>query len=318
MHMGSQFITAGDLFVEVVDNADASDPPARDEARMAAIKDGSFEDGPYRFDRYNGYNGIRKLYSRYGPAENIFDVAGGSGLNFEFVYDAGGSSFRPRWVDGRPGSAPTPGTLTRLDETTAVLETRVQAPSRVDVQTTFKVVAPCYIDLATVVRPHAGSFTGDWLGLFWACYIRRPETKTTYIRARPREGGASGWTPTLAELPHDPRAFASERESPLLPNEPDPAGRLLHNIRPLRCVEPVMFGRWRNMLVAMMFRTDDHLRFAIQPTGGGLRNPAWDFGIVIKQCQAGASYRWDGRLVFKPDKGESDIWNEYQRWMQDV
>ena len=59
MHMGSQFITAGDLFVEVVDNADASDPPARDEARMAAIKDGSFEDGPYRFDRYDGYNGIR-------------------------------------------------------------------------------------------------------------------------------------------------------------------------------------------------------------------------------------------------------------------
>ena len=53
MHMGSQFITAGDLFVEVVDNADASDPPARDEARMAAIKDGTFEDGRYRFDRYN-------------------------------------------------------------------------------------------------------------------------------------------------------------------------------------------------------------------------------------------------------------------------
>ena len=94
--MGSQFITAGDLFVEVVDNADASAPPARDEARMAAIKDGSFEDGRYRFDRYNGYNGVRKLYSRHGPAENIFDVAGGSGLNFEFVYDAAGSSFRPR------------------------------------------------------------------------------------------------------------------------------------------------------------------------------------------------------------------------------
>ena len=53
-------------------------------------------------------------------------------------------------------------------------------------------------------------------------------------------------------------------------------------------------------------------------TLAGRRYLAWDFGIVIKQCQAGASYRWDGRLVFKPDKGESDIWNEYQRWMQDV
>ena len=60
--MDTQFLTAGDLFVEIVDNADASDPPIRDEARMAAIKDGTFEDGPYRFDRYTGYNGIRQLY----------------------------------------------------------------------------------------------------------------------------------------------------------------------------------------------------------------------------------------------------------------
>ena len=37
MPMGTQFLTAGDLFVEVVDNADASDPPVRDDARMAAM-----------------------------------------------------------------------------------------------------------------------------------------------------------------------------------------------------------------------------------------------------------------------------------------
>ncbi len=199
--MGTQFLTAGDLFVEIVDNADASDPPIRDEARMAAIKDGTFEDGPYRFDRYTGYNGIRQLYNRHGPAENIFGVAGGSGLNFEFVYDAAGSSFRPRWVDGRSGGAPTPSSLTRVDDDTVTLETRVQAPSRIDVETTFKVVAPHYIDLTTVVRAHPGSFTGDWLGLFWACYIRRPEVKTTYVRARPQSGAESEWMATLAEPP---------------------------------------------------------------------------------------------------------------------
>ena len=312
--MDTQFLTAGDLFVEIVDNADASDPPIRDEARMAAIKDGTFEDGPYRFDRYTGYNGIRQLYNRHGPAENIFGVAGGSGLNFEFVYDAAGSSFRPRWVDGRSGGAPTPSSLTRVDDDTVTLETRVQAPSRIDVETTFKVVAPHYIDLTTVVRAHPGSFTGDWLGLFWACYIRRPEVKTTYVRARHQSGAESEWMATLADPPGDPRAFAAERESPLLPNEPDPAGRLLHNIRPLRYVEPVMFGRWRNMVLALMLRTDDHLRFAIQPTGGGPRNPAWDFGIVMKHCQAGEAYRWNGRIVFKPDTGVDDIWSEYQRW----
>lgn len=314
--MGTQFLTAGDLFVEVVDNADASDPATRDEARMAAIKDGTFEDGPHRFDRYTGYNGIRQLYSRHGPAENIFGVAGGSSLNFEFVYDAAGSSFRPRWVDGRSGGAPTPSSLTRVDESTVVLETRVQPPQRVDVRTTFKLVAPHYIDLETVICPHSGSFTGDWLGLFWACYIRRPEVKTTYIRARSQSEAESAWVATLAEPPHDPRAFASETESSLLPNEPDPAGRLLHSIHPRRYAEPVMFGRWRGMVLALMLRTDDHLRFAIQPTGGGPRNPAWDFGVVIKHCQAGEAYRWKGRLVFKPDMGADDVWSEYQRWAQ--
>ena len=314
--MGTQFLAAGDLFVEVVDNADASDPPTRDDARMAAIKDGTFEDGPFRFDRYTGYNGIRQLYSRRGPAENIFGVAGGSGLNFEFVYDADGSSFRPRWVDGRPGGQPTPSGLMRVDESTVALETRVQPPQRFDVRTTFKLVAPHYIDLHTVIRPHSESFTGDWVGLFWACYIRRPEVKTTYVRARAQPGAESEWVATLAEPPHDARAFASEREARLLPHEPDPDGRLLHNIRPLRYVEPVMFGRWRNMVLALMLRTDDHLRFAIQPTGGGPRNPAWDFGIVMKNCQIGAAYRWDGRIVFKPDRGADDVWSEYQRWAQ--
>ncbi len=314
--MGTQFLAAGDLFVEVVDNTDAADPPIRDDARMAAIKDGTFEGGPYRFDRYTGYNGIRQIFSRHGPAENIFGVAGGSGLNFEFVYDAEGSSFRPRWVDGRPGGAPTPGSLTRVDESTVVLETRVQPPQRVDVRTTFKLVAPHYIDLQTEIRPHPGSFTGDWVGLFWACYIRRPEVKTTYVRARAQPGAESDWVATLAEPPHDARAFASEREAQLLPGEPNPTGRLLHNIRPLRYAEPVMFGRWRGMVLALMLRTDDHLRFAIQPTGGGPRNPAWDFGIVIKNCQVGAGYRWNGRIVFKPDRGADDIWSEYQRWAQ--
>ncbi len=314
--MASQFLAAGDLFVEIVDNADAADPPKRDKPRMAAIRDGSLDDGPFRFDRYDGYNGIRQLYSRHGPAENIFGASGSSSLNLEFVYDAAGSSFRPRWTDGRPESPPTPSTLTRVDDDAARLETRVQAPSRVDVRTTFTIVPPCYIDLTTTVHPHPSSFTGSWLGLFWASYLRRPDEKTTYLRARPATGGSSDWTPTLDAEPHDPRAFASEREEELLPNEPDPSGRLLHNIRPLRFAEPVIYGRWRNMALAMMVQTDDHLRFAIQPTGGGPRNPAWDFGIVIKDCQPGETYDWRGRIVFKPYEGPESVWTEYEKWQQ--
>ena len=316
--MASQFVAHGDLFVEFVDNADASDSPTRDAARMAAIRDGTFETGPHRFDRYNGYNGIRQLYSRRGPSDNIFGVAGGSSLNFEFVYDMKGSSFRPRWVDGRPDSAPTPGALSRVDEASVLLETWVQPPSQIDVRTTFSVVAPCYIDMTTVILPHSGSFNGDWLGLFWANYIRQPDEKTTYLRAHDLVKGRTDWAATLAEDVPGARAFASEREMSLLAGEPDPGGRLFHNIRPLRYVEPLMYGCWRHMVLAMMFRTDENLRLAIQPTGGGPRNPAWDFGVVIKDCQPDHEYSWRARMVFKPFAGPEDVHDEYQLWQRYV
>jgi hypothetical protein len=93
---------------------------------------------------------------------------------------------------------------------------------------------------------------------------------------------------------------------------------LLHNIRPQRFVEPVVYGRWRDMVLAMMVKTDDHLRFAIQPTGGGEGNPAWDFGIVIKDCVPNGTYRWQGRLVFKPYDSPGDVWKEYLAWQSTV
>jgi hypothetical protein len=314
--MPSQFLVNGDLFVEVVDNTDGGGiPPRRMEELRQAHHDGRFDTVAFPFERTNGYNGVRQLYSRKGPTENIFRSGWGSSLNFEFVYDISGAKMTPRWIDGKLGSPPTPSQLTRLDDERCQLEICVPEPNRIDVCTIFSVVPPHYIDLETTIIAHPNSFQGDWLGLFWASYIHQPEHKTTYFQGRRNRHSPVEWVQSLAEEPPNPRVFADESEETLLPIEPNPDGRLFHNIRPTRYAAPMFFGRWRNMMLQMMFKTENALRFAIQPTGGGLKNPAWDFALVIKDCQPLTRYRFNARVAFKPFVSHDDAWREYQSWM---
>ena len=68
---------------------------------------------------------------------------------------------------------------------------------------------------------------------------------------------------------------------------------------PARYVHPFFFGFWRDMMLELMIRSTGSLRFAIQPTGGGLMNPAWGFAILIADCQPLAQNNFKARAVFK-------------------
>ena len=314
--MASEFLVDGDLFIEVVDNNDGGGiPPKRLETLSQAHRDGTFDTTAFPFERSNGYNGVRQLYSRKGPQENIFRSGWGSSLNFEFVFDVSGAAMTPRWLDGKNGSPPTPSRLTRLTDNSVRLETFVPEPHRVDVTTIFTLVPPHYIDLETEIVTRSNGFDGDWLGLFWASYIHAPENKTTYFRGYRKKDGPVEWIGSLEESPPNPRVFASETD-PLLPTEPDPNGRLFHNIRPTRYAIPLFYGCWRNMMLEMMFRHEENLRFAIQPTGGGLNNPAWDFALILRNCEVLKPYHFSGRVVFKPFVSPEDAGAEYQGWIE--
>ena len=93
----------------------------------------------------------------------------------------------PRWLGGKLGTPPTPSQLTRLDDNSVRLTTAIPEPRRIEVSTTFTLVPPHYIDLETTCVAHPDAFAGDWLGLFWASYIRNPEDKTTHFLGRPDE-----------------------------------------------------------------------------------------------------------------------------------
>ena len=94
--MASQFLIDGDLFVEVVDNNDGGGfPQKRVDELSQANREGRFDNIAFPFERANGYNGVRQLYSRRGPQENIFRSSWASSLNFEFIYDRSGRSMIP-------------------------------------------------------------------------------------------------------------------------------------------------------------------------------------------------------------------------------
>ena len=250
--MTSQFLIDGDLFVEVVDNNDGGGfPQKRVDELSQANRKGRFDDIAFPFERANGYNGVRQLYSRRGPQENIFRSSWASSLNFEFIYDRSGRSMIPRWLGGKLGTPPTPSQLTRLDDNSVRLTTAIPEPRRIEVSTTFTLVPPHYIDLETTCVAHPDAFAGDWLGLFWASYIHNPEDKTTYFLGRPDENSPEQWIESLTEQPLNARVFASEADA-LVQGEPNPDGGLFHNIRP----SPICPSVLLRMLAQYDARTD--------------------------------------------------------------
>jgi hypothetical protein len=47
-----------------------------------------------------------------------------------------------------------------------------------------------------------------------------------------------------------------------------------------------------------------------------LNNPAWDFALVIRNCEVLNPYHFSGRVVFKPFVSPEDAWSEYQGWVE--
>lgn len=255
-----------------------------------------------------GYNGIAQLY--YSRGDSGLFVPAYAGFNLEHIF--GGDSleqlFEPRLH---------PMTLYRKTDHEVLLYQAPTPLSAVESLTSFKVVAPHYVDVTFECIFHNMAFFGhDYAGLFWASYIHGPADKKIYFKGVSEGGTAdsSAWVGTWSEshgvksthrsVDDDDEFFFAENFN----------ARLASHFSDFRYTEPYYFGRFKNMVFGYFFNTKEVIRFSQSPTGGGELNPAWDFQYLIPSPREGKKYSFRVRMIYKPFISENDIAEEFRKW----
>ncbi len=248
-----------------------------------------------------GYSGLASLkHARQG--QNLF-VPAYAGLNFEHIHDG---TVQPREVLYEPRNAPMQ--LRVMDSFTAEL---YQAPTPhygLESCTRYQLLSDGTIEMTFECIPRRTAFRNGYVGLFWASYIHRPESRDIHFKGHPADHPAAaqwvrGVTPAHGQLAThlatgDHRVFAHDDAFPLT---------LVFNLSNHRYAEPWYYGVSHGMALALVFRAGDQIRFSQSPSGGGDGNPAWDFQYLIPDYEVGRRYQMVMRAVYLPFTSAEDI-----------
>lgn len=293
------------------DQAGSLKPEGYESENMLTVEEGDLkavfvDNTAFPPDHRAGYNGIAQLY-HVRQDSGIF-VPAFAGFNLEHIF--GGDSlhqlFEPRLH---------PMSLFRKSENEVVLYQGPTPLSAVESLTSFKVVAPHYIDVTFECVLHdLDFFAHDYAGMFWASYIQNPADRKIYFRGmddhdtQPRWVGAwseeHGVSSTHRSVDDDHDFFFAGNFN----------ARLANHFSEYRFTEPFFFGRYGDMMLGFMFDAAEVIRFSQSPTGGGRLNPAWDFQYLIASPREGRKYGFKARMVYKPFISETDMAEEYKRW----
>ncbi len=256
-----------------------------------------------------GYNGVRSLVSAHHPGESLF-VPGLAGLNLEHLLDGRDMADRDDYFEPRR----QPMEVEKVDAQTVMLHQSATPTLGVQSLATLSLRMPHYIDIDFRMVLRRDTLKHDYLLAFYASYINAPEDRSMRFLGRPREEPVGeAWL----EL-DTPRHFEASTVShidvePALPNEMS-FETLAYNYSELAYIRSFFYGRWRNMVFALMFEPGHDLRFTHSPTGGGDGNPAWDFQWVVHEPEVDEEHHLRARALFKPWENERDIWREFERW----
>lgn len=242
-----------------------------------------------------GYHGIASLkHSRQG--RNLF-VPAYAGLNFEHILDG---TWQERTVLFEPRNAPME--LRVINGYTAELW---QAPTphyALESCHRFELLEDGMIEVTFECIPRKETWKHDYLQLFWACYIDRPESLDIHFLGRPERMGDEpvswirGITPRHGELATH-RALRDQREFRHV--EPFPL-ELPFGFSRFRFAEPWSYGCCRGMAFVQFFRPQDQVRLTQSPSGGGEGCPAWDFQWFIEKPKVGQRYQLLMRAFYTP------------------
>jgi hypothetical protein len=251
-----------------------------------------------------GYNGIASL-THTARRENVF-VPEYAGLNFELIHD-GTQVSRDRMMEPRRA----PMTLRRVDENTVELHQPPTPTWLLESCTRLRLLADGAIEMAFECIPRKATFTRGTIGLFWASYIQRPESKAIHFLGV-RRGDAAGSEASWIEAITPKHGVESTHvgvfdERRIEPADDFPMHYMAFSYSPYRYVEPYYYGVSHGMAVAMVFRKRDMIRFTQSPSGGGEGNPAWDFQFMIPDYRVGKAYGFVMRLIYMPMAGREEL-----------
>ena len=156
--------------------------------------------------------------------------------------------------------------------------------------------------------PRADIFGKGYIGLFWASYIHQPDDRAIYFRGKE----AANRTPSRWIQGVTPRHGVDSTHPPAgpIPNVAVDAGfplTLVMGRSKYVYTEPWYYGISHKMAYVQMFRKRDRIWFAQSPTGGGSKNPAWDFQWFIPNYKVGEAYGFVMRAAYLPFENRETI-----------
>jgi len=279
----------------------------RGDVRAVIVNNEAVEDEVLPGHR-GGYSGLASLTHR-AQDRNLF-VPFYAGLNFEHIHDG---TVKPRDILFEPRRAPMQ--IKQIDEYSAELYQPPTPHWQLESWLRYKLLDDGVIELTLECIPRARTFKYDYIGLFFASYIDKPESLDIHFLGRPADEKDAeprwirGVTPEHGKLPThlaagDNRNFAHDPNFPLT---------LVFNKSNYRYTEPWYYGVSHGMALVLMFRSGDNVRFSQSPSGGGSGNPAWDFQWFVPQYKVGQRYRFVMRAMYLPLESRQQIIRETAR-----
>ncbi len=249
-----------------------------------------------------GYSGLASLMHNR-RRENLF-VPAYAGLNFEHIHDG---TVQPREILFEPRQAPM--TIRRAGRYAVELHQPPTPHWKLESRLRYELVNDRTIEMTLECIPRAKTFKNDYVGLFFASYIDKPESPDIHFLGVPADGKNAkpqwirGVTPSHGVLATHP-AVDDTRD---FPHAPDFPLSLVFNESNHRYSEPWYYGVSHWMAFVQMFRPGDGVRLTQSPSGGGEGNPAWDFQWFIPKYEVGRQYRFIMRAMYLPFESQEQI-----------
>ncbi len=271
-------------------------------------------------------SGVNSLFNRAeAPDFDAFDPdarGASAGLNFEHVISGHSNAFNafsPR--RGRYDLIKTP------DSSSAML-VRKREDDPWALASTFKysVSDSNAIDFEFECRADQPELFGlrRYAVLFFADYMNDVFEVPIHFRGVVAPGATEEWIRAEAPPGHpDYNQGGTYRSAPAPALEYDTNHNFKLNLWSYdypRFTQPFYYGRAANGMTLLlmfdkMFSAEDEIRFSLFKFKVPRHpRPAWDFQYVIHQVEAGRSYGFKGRLIWRKFLSREDCWEEYRRW----